>query len=331
MMQMFRVIAALLLGLAVMTGPVLAQQQYAEVFRDHNVTVHAGIPGAGGEQKIHFGDLLSMVVQVRYDEDRVRVPAPDSKFFGSAWSEAEGAFFKDVKFSQSTVDGVRQDEYVFSFQLMACPAAQPLCRGDRLYEVPEFNLAYELIDASGAVTSEQTAAFRAGQQKVTISTTLELGEEGELQSFQTYFPNGAFPPPLSGNDSRLMSVGVMVGGLLLLLGGLLMSPFNFFKRKAEVTRINDRWEPLLEQLRTGTYPDDAHQLDAMRRCLVWYCTDKLGVDPFYWVKNEHEVSGDKQKGKGDLAPYRALFNDILLSPRGQGKQLLDRLTQLVKR
>ena len=108
-----------------------------------------------------------------------------------------------------------------------------------------------------------------------------------------------------------------------------MSPFNFFKRKSEVAVNSNRWEPILDQLRADTFPDDAHQLDAMRRCLVWYCTDKLGVDPFYWVKHEQEVSGEKQKGKGELAPFRDLFNDILLSPRGQGKQLLDRLTLLV--
>ncbi len=108
-----------------------------------------------------------------------------------------------------------------------------------------------------------------------------------------------------------------------------MSPFSFFKRKAEVTRNSDRWEPVLEQLRAGAYTDDAHQIDALRRCLVWYCTDKLGVDPFYWVKHEEEVSGLQQKGTGDLSPFRELFNDILLSPRGQGKQLLDRLSQLI--
>lgn len=108
-----------------------------------------------------------------------------------------------------------------------------------------------------------------------------------------------------------------------------MSPFNFFKRKTEVTRDNNRWEPVFEQLRAGAYADDAHQIDALRRCLVWYCTDKLGVDPFYWVKHEAEVSGQQQKGAGELVPFRELFNDILLSPRGQGKELLDRLSQLI--
>lgn len=322
-------VTAALLLLLMMPALTLAQQQFPEVFRDENVVVYAGIPGVEGEQKLHFGDVLTLVVQVRYDNERVRVPVPDSKFFGSAWTESEGAYFRTVESLQHGVDGGIQDEYRFQFQLMACPAAQPLCRGDRLYQVPEFTLAYELIDAEGAVTGEKEAAFRPQQQKVTVSTSLELGEEGELQSFQSYFPNGAFPPPLSGVDSRAASIGVIAGGLLLLLGGVLMSPFSFFKRKAEVSINSDRWEPILNQLRAGNFPDDAHQLDAMRRCLVWYCTDKLGVDPFYWVKNEHEVSGEKQKGKGELAPYRDLFNDILLSPRGQGKQLLDRLNQLV--
>lgn len=326
-----RLVATLLLLLcAVMQG--YAQEQVIEVYRDDNIAISAHIPEAG-KAGLLFGDMMSLVLQVRYDDQRVRVPAPDSKFFASAWSEQQGPFLKDIQSSQDSVSGDLpvQDTHLFRFQMMACPAAQALCRGERLYQVPQFSLVYELLDGQGAVVSEQTAAFSPQPPNFKVSTSLELGEEGELQSFQSYFPNGAYPSPLSGVDSRYPSIGVIAGGLFLLLGGVFMSPFSFFKRKTEVTRNSDRWEPLLEQLRTGAYPDDAHQLDALRRCLVWYCTDKLGVDPFYWVKHEEEVSGQQQKGTGEFAPFRDLFRDVLLSPRGQGKQLLDRLTQLVSK
>lgn len=328
MMALYRQLFALMLsGLAF---AAMAQQQAAEVYRDDNIVIAAAVVEAG-RKDLHFGDPLTLVVQIRYDDERVRLPEPDSRMFASAWSDQEGAFLKEIVAERDSVSGELpvQDNWTFRFQIMACPAAQALCRGDRLYAVPEFSLAYELIDEEGAVTGEQTAVYRPGPENFTVFTSLQLGEEGELLGFQSYFPNGAYPSPLSGVDNRYPSIGVIAGALLLLMGGVLMSPFSFFKRKVEVTRNSDRWEPVLDQLRAGAFADDARQIDAMRRCLVWYCTDKLGVDPFYWVKHEEEVSGEKQKGGGELAPYRELFHDILLSPRGQGQQLLDRLTRLV--
>jgi len=329
-MHQFRTLLAGILLQLLLSAQLMAQQQGNEVYRDENIVVNALITDAD-KADLHFGDVMTLDLQIRYDDARVRVPAPDSKFFAAAWPDSNGAFFKDVQSEQESVAGDMpvQDHHLVRFQILACPEALPLCRGERNYKVPEFSLTYELIDKEGVVLSEKTAVFQPQPQNITVQSTLELGEEGELQGFQTYFPNGAWPLPLSGNDSRYSSLGVITAGLFLLLGGVFMSPFSFFKRKTEVTRNSDRWEPVLEQLRAGGYPDDAHQIDALRRCLVWYCTDKLGVDPFYWVKHEEEVSGHQQKGGGEFAPFRELFHDILLSPRGQGKQLLDRLSQLI--
>jgi hypothetical protein len=301
-----------------------------EVYRDDNIIILAGIPEAGNG-KHHFGDVLSLIVDVRHDDARVHLQQLDAKYFLGSWPESKGIFLKDVESTRQSLSGdlATSVRYQFRFQVIGCPMATVLCRGERTYEVPEFALEYNLVDGEGVALSSKTAKFHPLPLTISIDTMLELTEEGELNTFLGYFPNGAFPQPLSGIDRRYLSVGVLAGGLLLLIGGVLMSPFSFFKRKTSVSGTAARWEPILEKLRAGVFPDDAHQLDELRRCLVWYCTDKLGVDPFYWVKPQEEVSGHQQKGTGELAAYRELFNDMLLGPRGQGKQLFDRLSQLI--
>lgn len=301
-----------------------------EVYRDEDIIISAGIPEGEGA-KHHFGDVLSLIVDIRYDAGRVSLPQLDEKYFSGSWPEAKGIYLQGLTTSQQSLAGDLPTlvRHQFRFQVIGCPLATAMCRGERIYELPEFTLEYSLIDSEGVAVTSKTAKFRPLPLNLAVDTLLELTEEGELNPFLSYFPNGAFPQPLSGIDSRYPSLGVLAGGLLLLIGGLLMSPFNFFKRKTDVSASTARWEPILEQLRAGAYTDDAHQLDALRRCLVWYCTDKLGVDPFYWVKHEEEVSGHQQKGTGELAGYSDLFKDILMSPRGQGKQLLDRFTQLI--
>jgi hypothetical protein len=301
-----------------------------EVYRDENIVVSAGVPQSSSDVR-NFGDVLSLIVEVQYDDNQVSLPQPDAKYFSTSWPESKGIYLKDIQSTQRTATGDLTDviRHQFDFQVIGCPLATAMCRGERLYEIPEFTFEYDLIDAEGNTVSSKAVRFHPLPPNISIATTLELTEEGELNTFLSYFPNGAYPQPLSGIDSRYSSLGVIAGGLFLLLGGVLMSPFSFFKRKTDVSGTTDRWEPILEQLRAGAFADDAHQLDALRRCLVWYCTDKLGVDPFYWVKHQEEVSGQQQKGTGELVGYRDLFNDILLSPRGQGKQLLDRLSQLI--
>lgn len=322
-------IAGLAVILVSWSATVAGKDMVSEVFRDDNVVIAAGITEIDSTI-IHFGDVLSLMMTVSYDKSKVKLQQPDSKFFSGTWLESAGIFLKDQQSVQQSGSGDQPtvDTHVFRFQIIGCPDTTKLCRGNRTYPIPEFILHYDLIDAGGAVQSTNEVKFTPWPENVKVATTLALNEDGELDPFPTYFPTGAFPQPLSGVDSRNSSFVLIAGGLFLLLGGLLMSPFSFLKRKASVSKVNARWEKPLEQLRSGAFTDDEHQLDALRRCVVWYCTDKLGVDPFYWVKHQDEVSGKQQKVAGDQASIRELFSEILLSPRGESKKLLDRFIQL---
>lgn len=322
-------IAGLVFVLLPMHVFAAADDMISEVYRDDNISISAGVTEIDSTI-IHFGDVLSLLMTINYDDSKVRLQQPDTKYFSSTWLESKGIFLKDLQSSQQSGSGDLPfvDKHVFRFQIIGCPEATELCRGTRTYEIPEFTLKYDLIDPEGAVVSTHEAKFRPWPENVKVASTLALNEDGELDGFLSYFPTGAYPQPLSGIDSRYTSLGFIAGGLFLLLGGMLMSPFNFFKRKTSVAKINTRWEQPLEQLRSGAFTDDEHQLDALRRSVVWYCTDKLGVDPFYWIKHQDEVSGKQQKVAGELAGFRDLFTAILLSPRGQSKQLLDRFLQL---
>ena len=84
-----------------------------------------------------------------------------------------------------------------------------------------------------------------------IASAIPLGEEGELNSFATYFPTGAYPNPLTGQDLRQSFTSMIAGGLIFLLGGILMSPFSFFKRKSLAEKSNKRWEEVLSTLKSG--------------------------------------------------------------------------------
>ncbi len=108
-----------------------------------------------------------------------------------------------------------------------------------------------------------------------------------------------------------------------------MSPFSFFKRKGFAPKEKLRWEEVLEHLQSGDIGAEDHVLDALRKCLVWYCVDTLKVDPYNWIKHEEEVSRDVQKSTSEHTEFKSLFIDLLHSPSGQGDVLLERLTGLI--
>jgi hypothetical protein len=308
------------------TGDVLI----ANVYQDDNVSIRAGI--ADLENHIlHFGDVLSLIVEISYDPSEVQIQDIDGTFFSGAWTEAEGAFLLSHEtFPEPESDGgINLSTHVFRFQILACPDGEVLCKGSRFYDIPEFSLEYHILDENSAEASVQTAQFRPWQTTLMIASAIPLGEEGELNSFGTYFPAGAYPKPLMGIIDRYSSSGFLAGGLILLMGGLLMSPFSIFKRKGFAARTKARWEDVLEKLKAGEVQNESEFLDILRKCLVWYCIDELDVDPFYWLKHEEEVMHDVQKGTGELAGYRELFLDLLHSPTGQNDELLDRFTRLI--
>jgi hypothetical protein len=316
------------LVLVVFAGPARSENLDFEVYRNDDISVAASIVDL--ERKIvNFGDVLSLAITINYADGQVSVPQIPAEFFTDVWPESQGAYLLDHRMSEGSVNGRAYTRTVFDFQIMACPDEEILCRGTREYAIPEFSLAYNKVDDSGNAVPAETVLFRPWPSTVMIASAIPLGEEGELTSFPAYFPTGGFPDPLSA-EADASSAGLIAGSLLLLLGGILMSPFSFFKRASSVQKTRRRWEDVLEKIQRGEYQDDAHLFDAIRKCLVWYCADELRVDPFYWVKHEEEVSGKEQRSTEEYGDYRQLFLDLLCSPQGQGVALTERLSALVK-
>ncbi|NNE38259.1 MAG: hypothetical protein HKN08_08140 [Gammaproteobacteria bacterium] len=302
----------------------------ANVYNDDNLSVRAGILNMEN-RIIKFGDVLPMVVQVEYDASVVRLQDTGPEFFTQAWPEEQGAFLLETTSNMGSAEsnGVTTRSNIFRFQVMACPEGKVLCKGSRFYDLPEFTLEYTTLDEAGNDIATESAQFRPWPANLMIASAIPLGEEGELNSFATYFPTGAYPNPLTGQDLRQSYTGMIAGGLVFLLGGILMSPFSFFKRKSVADKSKNRWEDVLVTLKSGELQDEKEFLDSLRKCLVWYIVDELKTDPFYWLKHETEVVQDEHKGTGDLAGYRELFIDVLHSPEGKNDELLDRFTTLI--
>ena len=92
-----------------------------------------------------------------------------------------------------------------------------------------------------------------------------------------------------------------------------------------------RWQQQLQNLQEADSADDARYLDALRRCLVWYCNDELQLDPFVWL-DLAETGDDPDDNAGDdrsHADLRSLFIDLLHNRAGQGDEIRKRLVMII--
>jgi hypothetical protein len=324
------IFTGLIVGLLCFTVHAETEELIAQVYQDDNITIRAGVINLEN-RIIHFGEVLPLVVRVTYNSTEVQLQEMDAEFFTASWTEELGAYLLDSQSTKltSASDTIQEQRDVYQFQILACPDGAVLCKGTRLYKIPEFTLQYKIIDEVGNELSAESVQFSPWPTDIMIASAIPLGEEGELNTFPTYFPTGAFPNPLSGVSYRQPSAGMIAGGLFLLLGGIFMSPFSFFKRKGFAVKEKTRWEEVLEQLKSGEIGAEDQFLDALRKCLVWYCVDTLKVDPYYWLKHEEEVSGEVHKSTGEFAEVKSLFIDLLHSPSGEGDVLLERLTGVI--
>jgi hypothetical protein len=324
------IFTGLIIGLLSFTVQAQTEELIAQVYQDDNISIRAGVINLEN-RIVHFGEVLPLVVRVTYNAANVRLQEMDAEFFNASWTEQLGAYLLDSQSTKLTSDSetIQEQRNVYRFQFLACPDGAVLCKGTRLYEIPEFTLQYQIIDEAGNELSAQSVQFSPWPTNIMIASAIPLGEEGELNTFPTYFPTGAFPNPLSGVSYKQPSAGLIAGGLFLLLGGIFMSPFSFFKRKGFAVTEKRRWEEVLEHLKSGDIGAEDQFLDALRKCLVWYCVDALKVDPYYWLKHEEEVTGDVHKSTGEFAEIKSLFIDLLHSPKGEGAVLLERLNGVI--
>ncbi len=323
----------MIVGLSVAV-PASAVEFAAEVYRDDSITVRAGLQGSSS-QHVHFGDVLILVIAVSYDPDSVSIQELDAALFTSAWPADNGAQLMDWQVRRDATSESQKERLraTYRFQILGCPDDDtPTCPGDRTYALPEFVLGVEDLNASDDVT--RSIRFRPWPETLTVSTTLQTDEEDQLFPFETYFPAGGYPDPLVGEDRIRTSVVTAGITLALLMGGLIMWPFR--SRTQEKTAADmPRWQLQLQILREADTTDDAHYLDALRRCLVWYCNDELQLDPFVWLDlaepgdDAGDAAGDDSGDDRRHFDLRSLFIDLLHNPAGQGVEFRKRLETII--
>ena len=306
--------------------PAAAAEFAAEVYRDDSIVVRAGLQ-ASSSQYVHFGDVLVLIIAVSYDPRRVSIQELDASLFTLAWSADSGAQLFDWRVRRDAKSDSRLIEVHanYRFQILGCPDdGIPTCPGDRVYALPVFVLGYEDLKASG--DSARSIRFRPWPEMLTVSTTLQSDEENQLFPFETYFPAGGYPDPLVGEDgirTSFLTAGIT---LTLLMGGLFMWPFRPGAQEKAAADL-PRWQKQLQILRQADTTNDVRFLDALRRCLVWYCNDELRLDPFAWL--DLAEPGDNSGNDRTHADLRSLFVDLLHNPVEQGVELRKRLEIII--
>ena len=106
-----------------------------------------------------------------------------------------------------------------------------------------------------------------------------------------------------------------------------MWPFRFKKQSPFAAKMANRWQELWDELQDDSVTDEARFFDRLRRCVVWYCTDELGEDPYNWLRTTER--GADRDADETLEDLRGLFVDLLQNPAGQGPELRTRFAGLV--
>ena len=297
-----------------------------EVYRDDALVIGAGIEGVSG-RLVYFGDVLTLAVRVEYDPAAVSIRDLDEDLFLAAWP-ASGPFLLagwETRREEVTDSGWRRQRASYRFQVVACPDEQPTCPGERNYLLEQLGLAYRDLNA-GDESTLATVTFHSWPASLTVATGLRTDEEGQLLPFETYFPTGGYPEPLAVDSHSGRAWLLAAVAFIALTGGLLMWPFRSRGQKEAEAEI-PRWRRMLQELEAGEGGDDARYVDALRRCLVWYCNDELQVDPFLWLDLAELGEGDEvDEEHGEL---RSLFIELLHSPSGRNAELRAQLVGLI--
>ena len=296
---------AVLIVLALSVANSYAAQPVPAVYEDQDLTVRAGIPEIG-LQAVHVGDAISLVLQIEFDANRVRVEALDDDFFERAFASQKGIrlYAPPAVTEEAGNDNQVVIRGVWPFQILDCPDGQSICAGDKLYTLPVISVAYQLIDESGQALNNKSARFRPwpGMVPVTASIATSRNQAGE---FLAHFPGGAYPAALAVADWRTESRFALLAGILLLAIGFQSAAFGqrLLGQSLHLAGPATRWEAALRTLHNDSLSDD-EWADRLRRAVTWYCLDELGDNPFAWLQ-------DTAVRASASADFREFFFDVL--------------------
>lgn len=273
------ILRAALLLLIALGAEVHAMQTVPPVYRDEYVTIRAGIPEIGS-RPIHVGDAISLVVQVEFDAEQVRVENLDGDYFQRAFANQKSIklYAPPVTTRTDENDGHVRIRTSWPFQVLDCPAYLVICPGDKVYDLPVISVSYQLINESGETLNDKSARFRPWPGKIAVSSALSAEAPGELEE---HFPGGAYPQALSIEDWQQASLLTILVGALLFGAGF---SNRLFRSKPHHHVVHSRspasrWEHALSCLRDGSLPDD-QWADMLRRGACWFSLDELGSNPY---------------------------------------------------
>lgn len=308
-MVLFRLLLTGLLLFVVMQDGANAMQSVPVVYQDDYVTIRSGVLEVE-KGPIHLGDALSLLVEVEFDNNQVRIEKLDGELFKRNWAGQKGIELYAAPVVST--DGESHDRTImrglFRFQVLGCPKDLASCPGPKSYALPNFPLGYQIVDDAGNVLNNKSARFKPWPGVLNVTPALPVSGDG-VQDFSSYFPGGAWPSVLvvDGHASAGLWLA-LAGGLGLVIG------FGFLPRRGRVPRRAAvyhgparRWEKALSALQEGSLRDD-EWADLLRRCVTWYCLDELGRNPYAWL---HDGRAPDDGDAAVTGGFRVFFMEVL--------------------
>jgi len=286
---------------------VWSAEYVPEVYQDDYVIVRAGIMETG-TNPVHFGDPLTLVVEIDFDDRQVLVENLDDEFFIRSWGSEKGIVLTGA--STETPTGQAEDHttkrVTFVFQVLDCPGDLTACPGHKFYEIPVFSLAYQIIETTGEVVNNKSVRFRPWPGKVVVTQALPVRPEG-LEEFSSYFPGGGYPRAMTVDGHQAGSLWIVLVGGVIFIASFISLGRGTPHRIDNSNRSGTRWQNVLGLLRDRARElRDDEWADMMRRCVTWYCVDELGLNPYTWLNSAMEP--DKLQ---PFESFRAFFLEVL--------------------
>ena len=309
-MRALRIIRLLSVLLILSTSGADAAPIMPTVYQDDNILVRAGVVEAGATA-VHIGDALTLIVDVQFDPNQVRVESLDDELFQRAFATApqirqyRSAAVKSEKRTSGSVRIVVE----WRFQVLDCPPQTGSCPGPNTYELPVIALSYELADADGRFSSDlRSVRFQPWPGSIDVAAAIVVAPATD-SAIMNVLPGGAYPAALAIDEPSSGNTLTILLGTVLFAAGLLLvqrspAPQNAVSQR---TAPSSRWEHALYRLYDQSLTDDQWS-DMCRRSFAWYCTDQLQINPFSWLGI---AAGDRSSVNGPDAPLREFFIDIL--------------------
>ncbi|HET6629666.1 MAG TPA: hypothetical protein VFG91_07815 [Woeseiaceae bacterium] len=290
------------------TGGAFADHVVPVVHRGEFLAIRAGVPEVG-TRPVHVGDPLSLLIEVEFDAERLRIETLDAAFFQRAFADhAAFALHSDPAVTRTNADARTTIRASWTFQIVDCPAGLLQCAGEKSYELPIIDVAYQLVDQSGIAMNDKSVRLRPWPGTISVTPSVNA-VTGSPDEFAVVFPGGAYQEALPVRDRRASALLAALAGTLILGAGIRGSRRRRARPAAAfpAPRALTRWQTVLGHLETGDLPDDEWG-DTMRRCITWYCLDEMSANPCEWLE-----SGALSRARvpAGLAGLYALYSDIL--------------------